>query len=173
MPISFKAIRDTGKVIDAAATQAALKRNMKTYCDILIKELREDYNRVPEGPNYVRKYRGGKSRPIGVSFTGRKRRSDFKRGGGVGVGGGWHSSVSSDGTSAEVFNDVPYAAFVQGHKGEQSFNNLQAGWRSIDTVARQTLPIFNKVMKDALEVGIAKARQNRNRLGQFTSSEID
>lgn len=154
-------------MIDAAATTAALRKNMKLYCDILIAELREDYNRVPEGPNYIRKYKGGGGRTTFSTFHPRGRRSTSQGAHGVGVGGGWHSTVSGDGQSGIVYNDVSYARFVQGHKGEQSFNNLQAGWRSIDTVARQTQPAFNKAMKDAIETGIAKARRERNKLGQF------
>ena len=169
MTVAFKAIRPSSlSVIDGPATQAALRKNMKEYCDILIAELREDYNRVPEGPNYVRKYRSSGMRPIGVSFTGRKRRRDFKKGFGVGVGGGWHSSVSGDGQTGEVYNDVPYAKYVQGHIGQQAEHHAKAGWRTIDTVVRQTRPAFNKGMKDAIEVGIAKARQSRNPQGQFS-----
>lgn len=167
MPIAFKAIRDTGKVIDAAATQAALRNQMKVYCEELIHKAQAEYDRIPEGPNYVRKYRGGGSRPIGVSFTGRKRRSDFKRGRGVGVGGGWHSSVSSDGTSGEVYNDVPYAGYVQS-EAHQSFNNKQRGWRTIEFIARSTSRVFQERMQIAINQGIAKARQNRTRTGQFT-----
>lgn len=166
MTVSFKAIRAPGKMIDAAATQAAIRKNMKTYCDVLIKELREDYNRVPEGPNYIRKYKSS-GRAAANTLHPRGRRRTSQGANSTGVGGGWHSTVSGDGQSGTVYNDVPYAKFVQGHKGEQSFNNLSAGWRSIDTVARQTLPVFNKLMKDSLEVGVAKARRERNKFGQF------
>lgn len=170
MTIAFKAIRSSGPMIDARATEAALRRNMKVYCDILIKELREDYNRVPEGPNYVRKYRGGGSATAwrAGSGLGRRRhpRARLATDAG-GLGGHWRSSVSGNGQTGNVWNDVSYAKYVQGHLGQQSMNNLEAGWRSIDTVVRQTRPVFNKLMKDSIEVGVAKARRERNRLGQF------
>lgn len=166
MAISFKAVRSDTKMVDALVTQTALKKNMKIYCDLLIKELREDYNRVPEGPNYIRKYKPSNRVPTNTLHP-RGRRPTSQGAAGVGVGGGWHSSVSGDGQIGEVWNDVPYAKYVQGHKGEQSFNNLSAGWRSIDTVARQTLPVFNKLAKDSVEVGVAAARRERNRKGQF------
>ena len=166
MTIAFKAVRTDTKAIDATATLASMRRNMQTYCDVLIQELREDYNRVPEGPNYIRKYK-----PSGRVSTNtlhpRGRRSTSQGAGGVGVGGGWHSRVRADGQSADVYNDVPYSKYVQGHIGEQSFNNRSAGWRSIDTVVRQTIPVFNKLAKDSIEVGIAAARRERNSRGQF------
>lgn len=167
MTVAFKAIRGNTAAIDAAATQAALKRNMKAYCNILIAELREDYNRVPEGPNYIRKYKGGGRSATASTFHPRGRRPTSQGAAGVGVGGGWKSRVSGDGQTGEVYNDVPYAKYVQGHDGEQSHINKSLGWRSIDKVARKTFPAFNKGMKDALEVGIAKARRERNKLGQF------
>lgn len=166
MTVAYKSIRGNTKVLDPTATVSSLRKNMKTYCELLIKELREDYNRVPEGPNYIRKYKGsGRTPTHSLHPRGRRRTSQGARG--VGVGGGWHSTVSGDGQSGEVYNDVPYAKYVQGHKGEQSYNNLAAGWRSIDTVAQQTRAVFNKLMSDSIEVGIAQARRQRSRTGQF------
>lgn len=166
MTVGFKAVRGNTKVIDAAATTAALRKNMKAYCDRLIADLRQDYVDVPEGPNYIRKYKGS-GRAVVNTLHPRGRRRTSQGAAGVGVGGGWHSSVSGDGQIGEVWNDVPYAKFVQGHIGQQSRNNRRAGWLSIDEHVINTIPNFNKEMGDAIGVGIAKARRERNKLGQF------
>ena len=168
MAISLKAFRNnsSGKVIDAAATTAALRKNMQQYCDILIKSLRTDYDTVPEGPNYIRKYKGSGRASVNT-FHPRGRRSTSQGARGVGVGGGWHSSVSGDGQTGEVWNDVPYAKYVQGHRGQQSSNNVDAGWGSIDDHADATRFFFKEKMGDAIKTGIGKARRERNKLGQF------
>lgn len=147
MTIAFKAIRSPGALIDSSATQAALKKNMRKYADFLIHQLRQDYVDIPEGPNYKRKFHP----PTGTE----------------GVGGHWRQSVDADGNGVTVYNDVPYAKYVQGHLGEQSSYNVELGWNSIDTVALATRTYFNAQMGDAIREGIAKARRSRNRSGQF------
>ena len=147
MTIAFKAIRSPGTLIDSSATQAALKKNMRKYGEFLIQQLRHQYDEIPEGPNYTRRFKP----PTG---------SD-------GVGGHWRQTVDADGNGVTVYNDVPYARFVQGHLGEQSSINRDVGWLSIDEIALATRTYFNAQMGDAIREGIAKARRSRNRSGQF------
>lgn len=149
MAISFKAIRTNPSLIDGRATEAALRKNMQKYCDFVVKKLRDDYTDIPQGSYYKRKYKP----PTGK----------------LGVGGHWRIKVSGNGQTGDIYNDVPYARFVQGHLGQQSQININAGWHSIDTVTAATRIYFNLKMGDAIKEGIAKARQNRNRIGQFTT----
>lgn len=145
MAVSFKSIRPPSKMIDEAATRAALTKNMRKYGDFLIQQLQAQYKDIPEGTNYQRRYPRGRG----------------------GVGGGWRKSVDADGNGVTVYNDVPYARFVQGHLGEQSSLNREVGWLSIDEIAAATRVYFNEQVRDSIREGIAKARQNRNRKGQF------
>jgi hypothetical protein len=132
MTVTLQAIRPSRfDLISPERTQANVRRSMKRYLNEVKKILQENYNTVPTSPNYTRTH-------------------DLQQ--------GWEVSVSPDGSQGFLFNETPYAVFVQGPKGggrgtgsRQTAAMRNRGWLSISDVARVTRPRFNELMNRSIQ----------------------
>lgn len=133
MPIVLKAIRPKKFfLLNPARTRANVVRSQRRYLEGLRTELRSDYSKVSASQNYTR--------------TGD-------------LGAGWKIEVSSDGSQGFLYNDVEYAAYVQGprHVGGRGVGERQAahmrkrGWRSISDIARANVKRYTELMNRSIQ----------------------
>lgn len=175
MPIYLQAITPKRlKLIDEAATMAAIRKNMSAYLETCKKDLQE-YPPQQERPrrsvrgfiveNNIRmtltqaaELEGRRLRTRNEPSRRYKRTEILKK--------SWKIILTPDGTNGFLINDAkqkgrPYAVFVQGPVGggrgigqRQTRLNRSKGWKSITDVTRARRKEFTTVMNRAVKGGV-------------------